>query len=76
MAKETKKQTKDKKKTTKKVKKESLIKGIKKELKVVKWPTFKEILKYTVATIVLCIIFVVFFLCLNGIMAYVKGMFN
>lgn len=77
MAKEIKKQTKNnKKKTAKKVKKESLFKGIKKELKLVKWPTAKEILKYTVATIILCIIFVVFFLCLNGIMALVKGMFN
>lgn len=76
MAKQAKKQPKEKKKALKKVKNESFFKGIKRELKLVKWPTIKEILKYTIATIILCIIFVAFFLCLNGLMAYVKGMFN
>ena len=65
-----------KKDNKKKVQKEGFIKGIKKELKLVKWPTIKELLKYTVATIIFCIIFVAFFIALNAIMAYVKGLFS
>lgn len=60
----------------KKVQKEGFFKGIKKELKMVKWPSFKEILKYTIATIIFCVILVAFFEALNIIMAYVKGLFN
>ncbi len=76
------KKMKEKTKTTKKVKdkekktkKENLIKGIRKELKMVKWPTIKELVKYTGATIVLCIILVAFFQCLDIILAFIKGMF-
>lgn len=72
MAKEVKKS----KKTKETKRKESLITGIKKELKLVKWPTIKEIFKYTVATIVLCVILVLFFEVLNVVMAYIKGLFN
>lgn len=72
LAKNTKK-TNDKKP---KVKKEGFIKGIKKELKLVKWPDAKEIIKYTIATIVFCIILVAFFELLNIILAYIKGLFN
>lgn len=60
----------------KKVQKEGFFKGIKKELKMVKWPSFKELLKYTIATIIFCVILVAFFEALNIIMAYVKGLFN
>lgn len=78
MAKEVKEKKKKivKKDTKKKVQKEGLIKGIKKELKVVNWPSAKEIIKYTIATIVFCIVLVAFFEVLNIIMAYVKGLFN
>lgn len=75
LAKNTKK-VKDKKPKEKKVKKESYVKGIKKELKLVKWPDAKEIVKYTIATIVFCIILVAFFELLNVILAYIKGLFN
>ena len=74
-----KKLTKNTKKTNdkkSKVKKESYIKGVKKELKLVKWPDAKEIIKYTIATIVFCIILVAFFELLNVILAYIKGLFN
>ena len=70
------KKTNDKKPKEKKVKKESYVKGIKKELKQVKWPDAKEIVKYTIATIVFCIILVAFFELLNVILAYIKGLFN
>ena len=76
----TKKKVSTKAKTTKKkVKKqpkEKFMAGIKKELKQVKWPTAKEILKYTLATIMFCIVLVIFFEILNLILAFVKGMFN
>lgn len=56
--------------------KEKFFTSIKKELKVVKWPSAKEILKYTIATVVFCIILVIFFELLNLAMAYIKGLFN
>lgn len=65
-----------KKETKKKVKKEGFFKGIKKELSIVKWPTLKEIVKYTLATIIFCIVFVAFFEALNVIMAFIKELFN
>ena len=64
------------KKEVKKVKKDGLFKGIRKELKLVKWPTAKDIVKYTIATIVFCIIFALFFLLLTFIMAEIRGVFN
>ena len=64
----------EKEKKVVKVKKEGFFKGIKKELKLVKWPDSKEMVKNTIATIVFCIIFVAFFEVLNVIMAFVKGL--
>lgn len=71
-----KKVNKTKKDKKEKVAKEGYVKGVKKELKMVKWPTVKEIVKYTGATIIFCIILIVFFQCLDIILAYIKGMFN
>ena len=82
MAKEKDIKKKDVKKTnTKKKEKnnkptEKFLVGVKKEMKLVIWPTAKEILKYTLATIIFCIILVAFFEVLNLVMAYVKGLFN
>ena len=76
MAKDIKKKESTKKKETKKVQKEGFFKCIRKELKLVKWPSAKEIVKYTIATIIFCIVLVAFFEALNVIMAYVKGLFN
>ena len=72
----SKKDTKKEKKSKKSVNKEGLFKGIKKELKLVIWPKAKEIIKYTIATVIFCLILVVFFELLNLVMAYVKGLFN
>ena len=68
-------QDKNKKTTNKKVKKEPFLKQVRNEMKLVKWPTWKEVLKNTIATIVLVIIVVVFFLLLNFALSYVKGVF-
>lgn len=65
-----------KEKKDKKVAKEGFFKGISKELKLVKWPTLKDIVKYTIATIIFCIFFALFFMLLTFIMAEVRGAFN
>lgn len=45
------------------------------ELKKVTWPTAKIVVKYTIATIILCVIFVIFFILINLLSSAVKGMF-
>ncbi len=68
---------KEKAKKVKKVKNnESFFKSLKKEVGNVKWPSGKEIVKYTIATIVLCVILVLFFQFLDVILAYIKEFFN
>lgn len=69
------KDKKEKKKNVKKTHKEGFFKGVKKELKLVKWPSGKEVIKYTFSTIVMCIILCVFFLLLNLGLSFVKGLF-
>ena len=81
---ETKKDAKkDMKKETKKIKKqketkrkEGFFKGIKVELKKVTWPSKKDILKYSIATLVFCIVVMVFFQLLDFGLSVVKGVFN
>jgi len=65
------------KKTTKKTtkKKESFIKSVKKELTKVKWPTVKDVVKYTIATIGFVLIVIVFFGILNLVLSFIKGLF-
>lgn len=67
-----------KKKSTKKKKviktpKESYLKRVGKELKLVKWPTLKEVLKYTISTIVFCAFLCMIFMALNLIMSLIRG---
>ena len=66
-----------KKKKDKKIKKrEGFFKGIKMELKKVTWPKKKEVFKYSIATLVFCIIVVLFFQLLDLGLSIVKGAFN
>lgn len=69
-----------KKKSTKKKEnknvKVGLFKGVRLELKKVTWPSKKDVLKYSVATLVFCIVVVVFFQVLNLGLSVVKGVFN
>ncbi len=79
--KETKKAPKNKtkkvkKNETKKVPKESYFEGVKSEMSKVKWPTKKEVFKYTVATITFVLILVGFFLLMSLVMSVIKGAFN
>ena len=66
-----------KKEKEKKVKnsKKGLFHDIKMEMKKVKWPTFKEIVKYTIATLAVCIIIAFFFIILNILISLIKGAF-
>ena len=66
-------QDKSKKVAKKKTKKEPFLKSVKNEMKLVKWPPWKEVLKNTIATIVLVVVIVLFFLLLNFILSYIKG---
>ena len=68
--------TKNVKKKNVKVPKESYLKGVKKEMKLVKWPTFKEVIKYTIATVIMCLVVCGFFLLLNLLLSLVKGWIN
>ena len=66
---------KEKKQTTKKEKKNGYLKEVRLELKKVSFPSFKDVMKYTFATIVFCGLLVLFFLLLNLALSGVKGMF-
>ena len=75
-AKEIKQTTKVTKKSKPKVKKESYLKGVRKEMKLVKWPSFKDVIKYTIATVIMCLVVCGFFLLLNLLLSLVKGWIN
>jgi len=80
MAKNTKKVMTDEKEKTKKNKtakdkKEGYLKSVRLEMKKVTFPSFKNIMKYTFATIVFCGLLVGFFILLNLLLSVIKGMF-
>ncbi len=58
----------------KKEKKESYLKQVKSELKKVKWPDKKEMIKYTISTLVFVLAFALFFYGIESLFAFVKGM--
>ncbi len=76
VAKKTKTVEKKKKPKKEKKNKEGLIKGICKELKKVTWPDKKDIIKYSIATLVFCIVIMVFFQALDFLLSVIKGVFN
>ena len=63
---------KNAKKKKNKKQKESFMIGLNRELKQVKWPSFKEIVKYTIATIIFCVILILFFELLTFVVASIK----
>lgn len=65
---------KDEKKKEKAVK-SSFISEVRSETKKVIWPSVKNVAKYTIATILLCIVFILFFTLINLLSSYIKGMF-
>ena len=62
-------------KKEKKEKKPGFFKETGAEMKKVSWPSAKDVAKYTVATLVFCLIVVGFFQLLNLALSFVKGMF-
>ena len=56
-------------------KKDPFMKSVASEMKKVVFPSFKEIMKYTAATIIMCIVLVAFFLLLNYGLHLIKGWF-
>ena len=69
-------ESQNKKKNVKKEKKgpkESYFKKVNKEMKLVKWPEGKEVLKYTISTIIFCLVLCALFMLLNLILSVVKG---
>lgn len=75
--KEKKKENKDNKKKEEKkpeVQKESWWHGVKSEFKKVRWPSKKEMIKYSIATIAFIIFFAVFFWIIEMIAYLIKTM--
>ncbi len=64
-----------KEKKEKKEKKPGYLKEVRTEMKKVTFPSFKEVMKYTFATILFCAFLVAVFLLLNLLLSVVKGMF-
>lgn len=52
--------------------KESWLQGVKHEFKNVRWPSKKDMIKYSTATIVFVIFFALFFYVIQLIMYYIK----
>lgn len=69
---ETKSTKTKKKEKAPKVKKESFFAGVKKEMKHVRWPLKKEMVKYSIATLSFIIFFALFFVVTDLIIAAVK----
>ncbi len=69
---ENKKDKKAKKDNKPVAKKESWFKGVKSEFKKVRWPSKKEMVKYSIATIIFIIFFGLFFFAIEGIVYLIK----
>lgn len=50
------------------------LKNVKNELKKVKWPEKKYMVKYTVATVVVVLFFALYFYGINVVVALIKGL--
>ena len=70
------KEEKKKEKESKKAdKKDGYFKTVGKELKKVVWPDAGEISKYSLAVIILCILLILFFLGVDALASFIKGLF-
>ncbi len=50
--------------------------NVKKEMKKVRWPKKKEMITFSTATILVICFFMVFFSCIDGILALVEKVFS
>jgi len=58
---------------TKKTSKKSFLKEVKAEMKKVKWPTKKEMIKYSITTLIFILLFAGFFYLIDVLFALLKG---
>lgn len=58
---------------TKKTSKKSFFKEVKAEMKKVKWPTKKEMIKYSITTLLFILLFAGFFYLIDVLFALLKG---
>lgn len=72
---DAKKKASKKKDKIEKKDKEGYFKLLKEQMKLVIWPTGKEIFKYTFSTILFILLFVLFFQLIDVISSFVKGLF-
>ena len=64
-----------KKEKSEKKNKKSFIGSTLVEMKQMRWPTGKEVLKYSITTICLCLFFIGFFVLINLLASFIKGLF-
>ena len=57
----------------KKASKKSFLKEVKAEMKKVKWPTKKEMIKYSITTLIFILLFAGFFYLIDVLFALLKG---
>ena len=56
------------------VKKEGFLKQVKSEMKKVKWPTRKDMIKYSITTLCFIVLFALFFYIITVLFSLLKGM--
>ena len=54
--------------------KKTYFEEIKEEMKKVKWPTKKEMIKYTISTLCFVILFALYFFGIESLFAFIKGL--
>lgn len=54
--------------------KKSFFESVKSELKKVKWPSKKNMVKYTISTLCFIILFALYFFGIESIFAFIKGL--
>lgn len=54
--------------------KKSFYKEVKSELKKVKWPSKKEMIKYSISTLCFVVLFALYFFGIESLFAFVKGL--
>ena len=74
VVKEKKKKNNNKKVKVKKNNKK-MLSGVRSEMAKVKWPNKKDMVKYSIATIVFVIFFAIFFYCIDLLLALLKEVF-
>lgn len=55
-------------------KKDTYLRDVKKEMRMVRWPSAKEVVKYSIASLVFVAFFALFFYGIDLIFAFVKGL--